>query len=75
MKKGEYLNINNKIFFLINSLYLIYEEIIIENLFIRFEEFGMGMVFVGKNNWKGGLMIVKLVWMFELDILVGRIFW
>lgn len=73
MKKGEYWNINNKIFFLINGLYLVYEEIIIENLFIRFEEFGI-LVFVGKNNWKGGLMIVRLVWMFELESLVGKIF-
>lgn len=59
---------------MIYGLYLVYEEIIIENLvFIRFEEFGI-LVFVGKDNWKGGVMIVRLVWIFELDSLVGRIF-
>lgn len=72
MKKGEHLNINNKILSLINGSYLIYEETITENLLIRSEESGTGTVFAGKNHRKGGLMTAKSVRTPESDISAGK---
>lgn len=71
MKKGEHLNINNKILSLINGSYLIYEETITENLLIRSEESGT-LVFAGKNNRKGGLMTARSVRTPESESSAGK---
>lgn len=71
MKKGEHLNINNKILSLINGSYLVYEETITENLLIRSEESGT-LVFAGKNNRKGGLMTARSVRTPELESSAGK---
>lgn len=71
MKKGEHLNINNKILSLINGSYLVYEETITENLLIRSEESGT-LVFAGKNNRKGGLMTARSVRTPESESSAGK---
>lgn len=71
MKKGEHLNINNKILSLINGSYLVYEETITENPLIRSEESGT-LVFAGKNNRKGGLMTARSVRTPESESSAGK---
>lgn len=71
MKKGEHLNINNKILSLINGSYLVYEETITENLLIRSDESGT-LVFAGKNNRKGGLMTARSVRTPESESSAGK---
>lgn len=71
MKKGEHLNINNKILSLINGSYLVYEETITENLLIKSEESGT-LVFAGKNNRKGGLMTARSVRTPESESSAGK---
>lgn len=71
MKKGEHLNINNKILSLINGSYLVYEETITEYLLIRSEESGT-LVFAGKNNRKGGLVTARSVRTPESESSAGK---
>lgn len=71
MKKGEHLNINNKVLSLINGSYLVYEETITENLLIKSEESGT-LVFAGKNNRKGGLMTARSVRTPESESSAGK---